>query len=188
MNSGHNLVTQWLADAASEPWRARDVHGCLPLRGLHMLDADTAEQLAAYTHGPLLLDGLKSLSPQIAAALLTEDAPYSLSLDGLVSLDTPTADVLGNAGRDLSFDALTSINFEVAKELAKTKGRVAMPSLARVSARTYLTLVQNPRVELPPVEAITFIPEPDGSPPDMRVIREVVRLVCQREADAHMDP
>lgn len=186
--SGVTTVPPELSEAFGEICVAH-----LGLNGVERLTPELARALSGVRVGALSLNGLKSLSPEIAAALLTEDAPCSLSLKGLSSIDKGTAAELVRAPRwDGHLPNLKSTRtrdaIEIAQELAKTKGRVAMPSLARVSARTYLTLVQNPRVELPPVEAITFIPEPDGRPADMRVIREVVRLVCQREADAHMVP
>jgi hypothetical protein len=43
--------------------------GCLPLNGVQSLDAQTAGVLAKYNKGPLLLNGMTTLSPEAAKAL-----------------------------------------------------------------------------------------------------------------------
>jgi hypothetical protein len=47
-----------------------------------------------------------------------------------------------------------------------------LPNLVRISPQTFLALVEKEDVEIPPLDALQFIPEPDGSPTDDFVLPE----------------
>ncbi len=51
----------------------------------------------------------------------------------------------------------------IATILAASPGSLAIPNLERISPRTLTALIRNGNVELPPIESIELIPEPDGS-------------------------
>jgi hypothetical protein len=54
----------------------------------------------------------------------------------------------------------------VAKVLADAPGRLSLPHLEAVSPATLLALVRKQDVDIPEVEQLQLIPEPDGSPTD----------------------
>jgi len=59
---------------------------------------------------------------------------------------------------------------EVAKTLAASSGSLSIPNLKLVSPKTLTALIANGNIELPPLEAIELIQEPDGSFTDDFVI------------------
>lgn len=59
---------------------------------------------------------------------------------------------------------------EVAKTLAASSGSLSIPNLKLVSPKTLTALIANGNIELPPLEAIELIEEPDGSFTDDFVI------------------
>jgi hypothetical protein len=94
----------------------------LPLNGLKALDAETAQALAKYDKGPVVLNGLTTLDADTAKAL-AEFEGLMLSLDGLTTLDAETAKALAEfEGLMLSLDGLTTLDAETAKALAEFEG------------------------------------------------------------------
>jgi len=61
---------------------------------------------------------------------------------------------------------------EIAKILAAAPGTLSIPNLRRVSAKTLTALIATGNVELPPIDALTLIEEPDGSSGDDFVVPE----------------
>jgi len=61
---------------------------------------------------------------------------------------------------------------EVAKTLAAAPGSLSLPNLRLVSPRTLTALIEKGNIELPPIEALELIQEPDGSFTDDFVIPE----------------
>jgi hypothetical protein len=60
----------------------------------------------------------------------------------------------------------------IAKALAKRQGPLALPNLKRISPKTLTALIEKKDVEIPPIETLELIPEPDGSPTEDFVIPE----------------
>lgn len=122
--------------------------GKLNLFGLTSLDAESARGLAAF-RGKLELDGLTEIDAEAAAALATYNGPR-LSLRGLKSL---SADAAGQLAKANSWDRRLS-------------------SLKRVSPKALAALIEGQNIELPPVESLELIEEPDRSCTDDFVIPE----------------
>jgi hypothetical protein len=61
---------------------------------------------------------------------------------------------------------------KIAKILAASPGSLSIPNLKMVSAKTLTALIATRNVELPPIEALTLIQEPDGSFGDDFVLPE----------------
>ena len=165
---------------------------CLPLNGLKSIDKETAKELAGYAKGPLLLDGLTTLDADTATALV--EFKHRLYLDGLTTLDAETAKGFANvmflnlAGLS-ALDARTAKvlaaspkwngqlpkittpdSVVVAKALATRKGPLSLPNIKKISPKTLSALIEKRDVEIPLVETLEFIAEPDGSETDDFVI------------------
>jgi hypothetical protein len=212
---------------------------CLPLNGLPVVAAETAEALARYRKGPLFLDGLTTLSDEAARALaqhkggllslnglatLPDDAAQALTqhkgylfLNGLTTLSDQAAKALApHRGNELFLNRLTTLNsvalvtkltqgndallwisrltavspevakvlaavdkwdgrlpslttldspdsVEIAKALATRKQRLSLPNLEKISPKTLSALLEKRDVEIPLVETLELLPEPDGS-------------------------
>jgi hypothetical protein len=163
----------------------------LSLNGLTTLSEEAAKALAQYK-GSLSLNGLTKLPDDAAEAL----AQYKgrLSLNGLTTLSADAAESLGQHQGDLSLAGLTTLSAEAAKALAAAdkwsgllprvtaidspdavavaealatkKGPLNLPSLRKISPKTLTALIQKGDVEIPLIETLELIPEPDGSPTD----------------------
>ena len=72
------------------------------------LTVEEATRLAQQKNGRLLLDGLKSLSPEVATELAQHEG--WLSLNGLTSISDEAAAALGLHKRALHLDGLTKIS------------------------------------------------------------------------------
>ena len=60
----------------------------------------------------------------------------------------------------------------VAQALAKRKGWLRLANLKKISPKTLMALVEKQEVEIPLIETLELIPEPDGSGNDDFVIPE----------------
>jgi hypothetical protein len=94
---------------------------CLPLNGLPVVAAETAEALARYRKGPLFLDGLTTLSDEAARALAQHKGGL-LSLNGLATLPDDAAQALTQHKGYLFLNGLTTLSDQAAKALAPHKG------------------------------------------------------------------
>jgi len=74
----------------------------------------------------------------------------------------------GNLSHVTSLDTPDSV--AVAQALATRKGRLALPSLKKISPRTLSALIEKEDVEIPLIETLELISEPDGSANDDFVI------------------
>jgi hypothetical protein len=149
--------------------------GALPLKGLKTLDAEVARALAGYGKGPLVLDGLTTLDADTAAALA--EVSGVLSLAGLATLDADTAAALAKfAGPQLALGGITAFDspdsVAVAKALATRQGPLSLPNLEKISPKTLTALIEKQDVEIPLIETLELIPEPDGSATEDFVIPE----------------
>jgi hypothetical protein len=59
---------------------------------------------------------------------------------------------------------------EIANTLAASTGSLSIPNLKRVSPKSLTALIEKGNIELPPIESIELIQEPDGGPTDDFVI------------------
>ena len=60
----------------------------------------------------------------------------------------------------------------VAAALAKRPGVLALPNLKKISPKTLSALIEKQDVEIPRIETLELIPEPDGGPTDDFVVPE----------------
>ena len=179
----------------SAQWK---LSSCLPLKGLKSLDPDTAKALAGYDKGPLVLSGLTTIDADAAKAI-AEVKSHNLCLNGLATLDAVTAKALakskawnGRLPKLTTLDteaarALAAIDtwngqlpgltaFEssdsiaIAKALATRKGSLSLPNLKRISPKTLSALITKEDVEIPVIETLELIPEPDGGETEEFVI------------------
>jgi hypothetical protein len=135
--------------------------------GLTTLDADTAKALAGFKGDCLSLDGLTTLDAATAKALAGFKGDC-LSLDGLTTLDAATAKALaatekwnGDLAAVTALDSPDSV--AIAKALATRKGPLSLPNLKKISPKTLSALIEKEDVEIPLIETLELIPEPDGS-------------------------
>ena len=122
----------------------------LPLNGLNSLDAETATALAAYSEGPLLLDGLTTLDAATAKMLAAIDT-WNGDLSSITAFESPDS-------------------VEIAAALAKRKGPLSRPKLKKISPKTLTALIEKEDVEIPLIETLELIQEPDGSPTEDFII------------------
>ena len=62
--------------------------------------------------------------------------------------------------------AHTSGSSILAAALAKRKGPLSLPNLTKISPKTLTALIEKEDVEIPLIETLELIQEPDGSPAD----------------------
>jgi hypothetical protein len=70
----------------------------------------------------------------------------------------------------------------VAQALATRNGPLSLPNLKKISPKTLFALIAKEDVQIPLIETIEFIPEPDGSPTDDFVIPEWLEQRQRRQA------
>ncbi len=80
------------------------------------------------------------------------------------------------SGLELLLDGITAFtapdSVEVARALAKTKGRLALPNLEKLSPKTLAALIAKGDVAIPLIETLEIISEPDGSATEDFVVPE----------------
>ena len=105
-------------------------HVCPLTLQLDALTTATPEVLAALAKhdGHLDLNGLKSLMPDGAKALAQHKAG-TLVLDGLSSLDANVAEQLAARGGRLSLNGITALSLDAAKALCTHKGDLSLDGL-----------------------------------------------------------
>jgi hypothetical protein len=131
-------VTVEFTSAGFEPYM---ITNCLPLNGLKKLTPDVAQALAGYSKGPLLLNGLTTLSAEAATALAQHED--SLSLNGLTTLSDEVATALAQHTGRLSLNGLTTLSPEAIKALARHKGALEFDGLTTLSAEAVKALAQH---------------------------------------------
>jgi hypothetical protein len=176
--------------------KARRLH----LKGLATLDADTAKALAEYKGDYISLDGLATLNADTAKALAEYKGRW-LYLNGLATLDSDTAKALATYECDYLFlSCLTTLSLTpdsasawvrllrgnlsavtalespdsvaIAKALATAKGPLVLSNLKKISPKTLSALIEKEDIDIPLIETLELIPEPDGSPTEDFVIPE----------------
>lgn len=162
--------------AAGEP--AGRPAGMKPLRLEKRLTAAEAKTLAAADHD-LCLFGLSGLPEGTAADVAGAFEPHRhvLLAPGLVRIDAEVAAALaaskkwnGQLPGLTGFEAADSV--AVAKALAKRQGPLALPNLKKISPKTLSALIEKDDIDIPLVETLELIQEPDGSPTEDFVVPE----------------
>jgi hypothetical protein len=126
----------------------------LRLDALESLSPETAEALAAH-EGVLVLNGIASLDPSVAAPLAKRTGNRktkregTLVLNGLSSLSPETAAALASFPGELVLKAIPELSPETAAALAKHKGRLHLTGLERLSPETHAALKVHPNLLLP---------------------------------------
>lgn len=157
--------------------------GDLQLPGLTSLEPEVAEALAKCPRWVPSFPAVRTIEPAAVMALAGSKRP--VALPGLKTLTPDVAAALAacspwnGALTITSFDAPDSV--AVATALARRQGRLSLPRLRRISPKTLAALVAKPDVEIPPIETLTLIAEPDGSPDDDVVIPEEFQRRQQRQ-------
>lgn len=149
-----------------------EYRGFLSLNGLTMLAEGAAEALAQHI-GDLSVNGLTTLSDDAAKALVQHEG--RLSLAGLTNFSAGAASALaaaktwsGSLPRVTAIDSPDAV--AIAQALASKKGPLILPSLKKISPKTLAALIQKEDVQIPLIETLDLIPEPDGSPTEDFVI------------------
>jgi hypothetical protein len=151
----------------------------LSLDGLTTLDAVTAKALAGFKGGSLFLRGLTTLDFDTVKALAGFAGTVSLSdhvkeaFVAKIPLNPETALAWATvAGGSLSpVTALDTPNsLAVAQALATREGPLSLPNLMKISPKTLSALIEKEDVEIPYIETLELISEPDGSATDDFVI------------------
>jgi hypothetical protein len=156
--------------------------GPLFLNGLTTLDANTAKAIVQPNGQGLFLDGLTTLSDEAAKAFaqfkgkslrLSDRATEPFFQNNRLTPETALLWAALSDGRltDVTaFDAPDSV--AVAKALATRKGPLSLPNLKKISPKTLSALIEKEDIEIPLIETLELIPEPDGSVTDDFVIPE----------------
>ena len=139
----------------------------LSLNGLTTLDADIAKTLAEFKGQELFL-GLTTLDADLAKTLAGSTA-WDGRVPKLTTLDVDMAKTLaafdawdGNLFFIVAIESPDSV--EIAAALAKRKGPLSLPKLKKISPKTLAALIEKEDVEIPLIETLELIQEPDGSP------------------------
>ncbi len=130
-------------DAAAAKALAEFKGRSLYLNGLTTLDADTAKSLAESKGWHGRLPKLTTLSPENAKALAATEK-WDGDLSAVTALDSPDS-------------------VAIAQALATRKGPLSLPNLNKISPKTLSALIEKEDVEIPLIETLELIQEPDGS-------------------------
>jgi hypothetical protein len=76
----------------------------------------------------------------------------------------------GNLSFVTALDSPDSV--AIAQALATRKGRLKLPNLKKISPKTLTALIEKEDVEIPLIETLELIQEPDGSPTDDLIVPE----------------
>jgi hypothetical protein len=151
------------------------------LDGLTTLSAEAATALTQHK-GELYLAGLTTLSDEAAKAFaqfkgkslrLSDRATEPFFQNNRLTPETALLWAALSDGRltDVTaFDAPDSV--AVAKALATRKGPLSLPNLKKISPKTLSALVEKEDIDIPLIESLELIPEPDGSVTEDFVIPE----------------
>jgi hypothetical protein len=139
------------------------------------LESVTAADLAALGAAHVYLDGriLATSDDETRAALL---AQRTLHFDyrRLTTLTPEIARAIVAREKRLDLAGITSFAFpqavEVAAVLARFPGPLALPGLKSISANALSALIRKEDVEIPLLETLEIMPEPDGVPSEDIVV------------------
>jgi hypothetical protein len=165
--------------------------GRLGLDGLTTLDVDTAKALAGFKGGGLSLKGLAALDVDAANALASYageelyfggNARKQFIAEHPFGKDTALVHAALHEGNLPAITALdTPDSVTIAQALATRKGPLSLPNLKRISPKTLTALIEKHDLDIPAIETLELIPEPDGSPTEDFVIPEAFQKKQQRQ-------
>jgi len=167
------------ADTAKALAEFKSLH--LGLFGLTTLDPDTAKALAEFKGEGLYLDGLTTLDAETAKALaefkgflgLPNNVLKAFFAKNPLTSETALAWAALAKGDLFYVTALDSPDaVAIAQALATRNGPLALPNLKKISPKTLAALIEKEDVEIPLIESLELIPEPDGSVTEDFVIPE----------------
>lgn len=181
-------------DAATARALAESKVEGLQLPGLTTLDAETAKALANFKGDLLSLNGLTTLDADSAKAL-AQFKHVRLDLNRLTTLDAEAAAAVaagenwdGELRKITALDSPDSV--AIAKALATRKGLLILPNLKKISPKTLSALIAKEDVEIPLIETLELIQEPDGSatedfviPTDFETRQQQQRRQAQQRAE-----
>lgn len=142
---------------------------------LTTLDVTTAKALAEFSRDSLILHGLTTIDADAAKALaqhleqLTLRNDFVEQLIGELPFNADTASTHaalqnGDLKAVIALDSPDSV--AIANNLAARKGSLRLPNLKRISPKALTALIEKRDVEIPLIETLELIPEPDGSGAD----------------------
>jgi len=180
---GNKLYLNGLStlDAATAEALAEFKGDYLSLDGLTALDAETAKAIAELKGKWLYLNGLTTLDAETAKAIaelkgevaLPDKVLQALFAKNPLTPETALAWAVVSNGKLSHVTALDSPDsVAIAQALATREGRLALPNLKKISPKTLTALIEKEDVEIPLIETLELIPEPDGSANDDFVIPE----------------
>ncbi|GDX97453.1 hypothetical protein LBMAG47_31180 [Planctomycetia bacterium] len=174
-HKGSSLSLNGLTTLSAEAAKAlAQGKGYLTLNGLNTLSAEAAKALAEYKGDWLELNGLTTLSAEAATALAQHKGELSLaSISFSLTPDSVLVWATLLRGQLSAVTALDSPDaVAIAKALATRKGPLSLPNLKKISPKTLSALIEKEDIEIPLIETLELIPEPDGSVTDDFVIPE----------------
>ncbi len=180
---GNSLVLSGLErlDAAAAERLARFDKQTLSLGDLSVLDAEAARALGEFK-GTYCHLGIAAAAgaPELFAALGDRIRCPTETVGAQTPLTLAIARAIGDRPRQVggSLPALTTFAgpdaVAIAAALARRQGPLALPNLKRVSPKTLAALLAKEDVEIPLIEMLQLIPEPDGGENDDLVVPEAV--------------
>ena len=173
---GLNTLNADTAQALAE-FKGEGLH----LHGLTALDAGAAKALAEFKGERLFLTSLTPLDIATVKALvgftgellLQDRVADPLFMDKPLTPETAlvwAAVSKGDLSRITAFESPDSV--EIAAALATREGPLSLPNLKKISPKTLTALIEKRDVEIPLIEKLELITEPDGSGVDDFVIPE----------------
>jgi beta-lactamase regulating signal transducer with metallopeptidase domain/predicted hotdog family 3-hydroxylacyl-ACP dehydratase len=175
-HKGHMLALDGLTTLSDEAAKALAQHkgDWLSLNGLTTLSDEAATALAQHEGKVLSLNGLTTLSDVAAKALAQRKGELSLrSISFSLTADSALVWATLLRGRLAAVTALDSPDsVAIAKALATRKGPLSLPNLKKLPPKTLSALIEKEDIEIPLIETLELIPEPDGSPTEDFVIPE----------------
>ena len=141
---------------------------------IESLTPEQATALAGSTAGWVRLPNLTSLDADLAKTLAGSTA-WDGRVPKLTTLDIDIAKTLaaldkwdGNLSSIVAIESPDSV--EIAAALATRKGPLSLRNLKKISPKTLTSLIEKEDVEIPLIETLELIQEPDGSPTEDFVI------------------
>jgi len=148
------------------------------------LSGEAVRALATFKGDNLSFSGLEEppaeltrLLPEFACKKLSLH-PWEYYLGSRQPVTTADARLVaayaGRLGKTCVLPGITGFEtpaaVEIANTLAASTGLLSIPNLKRVSPKSLTALIEKGNIELPPIESIELIQEPDGGPTDDFVI------------------
>ena len=168
-------------DVATAKALAESDRPFLELNGLPTIDADAANALADFKGYSLWLNGLTTLDADTAKALgefggvlvLPDKVREVFLFKNPLTPETALAWAAVSKGSLSQITALDSPDsLAIAQALATRKGPLSLPNLKKISPKTLTALLNKEDVEIPLIETLELIQEPDGSVTEDFIIPE----------------